>query len=147
MLTDDELAALLGETKPIWDRTVAELKAAIGDVNEEWKCYSKKSGWTLRLLQQDRAIVYLTPAAGSFNVGFSLGDKAMAAARDAGVPEALLSGKRYVEGTPVRLTMIDSANLPLVLQLAAIKMGARPTSSERPAAPAPASLRRRRAAT
>jgi Protein of unknown function (DUF3788) len=46
--TEDELAAALGTTKPLWDQLIAELaKERYLDV-QDWNSYSPKAGWAAR---------------------------------------------------------------------------------------------------
>jgi hypothetical protein len=46
---DAELAEALGSTKRLWGRLVANLARKHDVTEREWKAYSRKSGWTLRL--------------------------------------------------------------------------------------------------
>jgi hypothetical protein len=67
-----------------------------------------------------RRIVYLSPREGFFLASFALGDRAVAALQAAKLPVEL--GKRYAEGTAVRLEVHTAADVTLVEQVAAIKI-------------------------
>ena len=67
----------------------------------------KKYGWSLRLKQKSRNIVYLGPGEGCFMVSFVLSDKALKAAKVSHLPkavaDALDAAPRYPEGNGLRL--------------------------------------------
>ncbi len=123
--TDAELGKALGRTKPLWDKIIADLAIEHGATVHEWKCYSPKAGWALRLMRGKRTIVWLSPLEGCFRVGFVLGDKAMREARESGLCaaalEALKSAPKYPEGTGVGLLIKRAKDLPTVRKLAAVK--------------------------
>jgi hypothetical protein len=79
--TDAELAAALGPAKVLWDQLLASLAAEHKLTKPEWNSYLPKAGWSLRLKNQDRNILYLGPCKSAFRVAFALGDKAMAQRR------------------------------------------------------------------
>ena len=93
---------------------------------EDWTYSGKQWGWALRLKHKKRAVLYMTPAAGHFVVGFALGEKAVAAARQAGLSQALLeiidASPRYAEGRAVRFEVTTPAEVAWALDLATIKM-------------------------
>ena len=123
---DAELADVLGSTKRLWDRLVVNLAREHDVTEQEWKAYSRKSGWTLRLKRKGRAIVYLSPCRGSFLAAFALGDRAVAAARESGLPERVMkvvaAARRYAEGTAVRIQVRRTSDMAAVEALAAIKL-------------------------
>jgi hypothetical protein len=123
--TAQQLATALGPSVEIWDRLVQWL-AGQGASRQEWKSTSAKYGWSLRLKSKNRTIVYLGPCQGCFRTAFVLGDKAVAAARAAGLPKPILKAideaPRYAEGTGVRLLVQKAADLQAIQQLARIKM-------------------------
>ena len=124
--TEPELAAALGPAKSIWDRLLAELAQKCGLVTREWNSYSHKAGWSLRLKDGDRNIVYLSPGPGCFMASFALGDKAVRAARESKLPKTVLdlieNAKRYAEGTAVRLEVRVPGDIAAITRLAAIKL-------------------------
>lgn len=123
--SDTDLGAALGPAKPVWDRLVADL-ATDGVTGLEWRSYSPKAGWALKLKRGKRTIVWLAPLAGSFEVLFLLGDRAVAAAREVELParilKALDKAARYPEGTGLRLRMRTARDIPVIRRLAAIKL-------------------------
>src|SRR6476619_2043498 len=86
--TASELVKALGPAKVLWDQILNDLKKECP--KSEWSSYSVKAGWSLKLKKKDRTILYLGPLGGGFRVAFVFGDKAMRAAREAGLPKPVL---------------------------------------------------------
>jgi hypothetical protein len=124
--TDADLDQVLGAAKPVWNGLIAGLAAQHGVSIQEWKCYSTKTGWALRLLRGKRTILWLSPCQGCFRVAFILGDKALLAARHSGLSaqamRALQQAERYPEGTGVRLLIKGPKDIPTVKKLAVVKL-------------------------
>ena len=124
--TAAELTAALGPSKTLWDQLLAGLADEHNLTVQEWNSYSRKAGWSMRLKLKDRNILYLTPCQGCFFVSFALGDKAVQAARQSGLPQSVIKiideAKRYVEGTGVRIEMKKPKDIEIAKKLAAIKL-------------------------
>jgi hypothetical protein len=95
-------------------------------VDQEWKSYSPKAGWSVRLKVKKRNIIYLSPCSGCFRVAFIFGDKAVAAARQADLSKSTLKllneALRYPEGTGLRPTVKSPKDLAAIRKLALIKL-------------------------
>jgi len=124
--TEDDLAAALGPAKEMWDLLLARLAEDCGIVVREWNSYSPKSGWALRLKVKKRNILYLAPCRGGLRVAFVLGDKAVEAARHSKLPAKVVKivaeGKRYPEGTAVRMDVTRAQDIAAIVKLASIKL-------------------------
>ena len=124
--TGAELAAALGQAKPVWDQLVAELDREFGVNIAEWSSYSPKAGWSLRMKRKARTIVWLGPRAGSFLVAFVLGEKAMGAARAVKLPKRIVKimaeAPKYPEGTGVRVVVKTPKDLAAIKTLAVVKL-------------------------
>jgi hypothetical protein len=122
---DGELAAELGGAKAHWDRLLADLQAEF-ELTREWNSYSPKAGWALRWKREKRNIVYLSPCRECFLASFALGDRAVAAAREANLPKPVVKiideAKRYAEGTAVRIEVKGAKDLAVVRKLVGIKL-------------------------
>jgi hypothetical protein len=123
--TDRDLRLALGTAYEPWSRLRAMVANRIGPVDDVWGFTSASTGWGLRLRQKDRVIVYMTPQRDQFLVSFALGEKAVAAARDAklsaAVWHAIDVAPRYAEGRGVRFEVTNSRPLASLAALAQIK--------------------------
>jgi len=123
--TETEVAAALGATAALW-KQLLEWMAEQGAGVREWSSSGIKHGWSLRLKEKKRNIVYLSPCKGCFRAAFALGEKAVAAARKSDLPKSTLKildeVPRYAEGTGVRLMVRAEKDLAAIKKLALIKM-------------------------
>ena len=123
---EDELAATLGKARAAWDELIARVGARFSPLARDWGFTSKSTGWGLRLKHQERTILYMTPCRGRFLASFALGEKAVAAAHDAGLPAAILAAidgaRKYAEGRGVRLEVRSLADARNIEALAIVKM-------------------------
>jgi len=124
--TDAEVDASLGLTAPLWNEFIHWMADELGVTEQEWKgVVVKKYGWSLRLKQKKRNIVYLSPGQGCFMVSFVLSDKALKAAKDTKLPrhvaEVIATAPRYPEGNGVRLLVTRSGDLGPARKIASIK--------------------------
>jgi len=124
--TEEELAAALGPAKAVWDRFMAGLAEENGVDVQEWSSYSRKTGWSLRLKRKKRTIAWLAPCRGCFRVAFILGNKAMKAARECGLPPRVMKileeAPKYPEGTGVRIAVKGAKDIAVLKKLAEIKL-------------------------
>jgi len=105
------LAGALKGTKVLWDDIREYVEKSCGNASEEWKYYSKKSGWILVVKSGERTMLYLIPLDACLKANFVYGGKAADAAMAAGLPDritAMISeAKVYAEG---RSFMVDIAS-------------------------------------
>ena len=123
---EDALAKALGPAKALWDGLVTDLKSKNELDGQEWKSYSPKHGWSLRLMRKKRNIIYLAPCPESFHVMFILGDKAMTAIRECKLPrkfqKIIAEAPKYPEGTGIRIEAVGSRDIASIKKLAQIKL-------------------------
>jgi hypothetical protein len=124
--TESDLATVLGSSKAAWDRLLTDLADQYGVSGHEWKSYSPKAGWTLRLTRKTRTIVWLAPSHHAFEVLFILGEKAMRVVHESAWPQrvraAIENAPKYPEGTGIRLQVRSSRDIGALKKLAAIKL-------------------------
>jgi len=122
--TDAELAHALGRSHAAWRALVGAVEAACGPIAPQW-AFTGAFGWSLRLKHGERVLVYLLPGAGRFTASFALGEKAVAAARDAKLPATILAAidaaPRYAEGRGVRIEVTGVTLARAAARLVAIK--------------------------
>jgi hypothetical protein len=121
-----ELKKALGRPSVHWDNLVAHLAAEFPPLDETWNFAGANWGWSLRLKQKKRTILYMTPCKSHFIVGFALGEKAVKALSDAGLPKTVMDmvreAKKYAEGRAIRVEVKNKRDLDVVKTLAAVKM-------------------------
>jgi hypothetical protein len=122
---DRSLKATLGRAHPLWSRLRNHLQNEFGPLAEEWHFSGKAYGWSFRLKQPKRVLVYMTPCRAHFLASFVLGERACSAAHDARLPEAVLNlidrSPKYVEGRGLRIPVRTAKDLHTIQTLAAIK--------------------------
>lgn len=123
---DNDLAATLGSTFVFWNELKRLMASGFAPLSVEWGYSSMKTGWGLRLKREKRTILYMTPREGYFMASFALGEKAVKAAHDSGLPISVLKvidgAKKYTEGRGVRLEVRSAEDVRNVEKLAVIKM-------------------------
>ncbi len=122
--------AALGARKAAWwHRLHADLEDAYGPLVEKWSYHAKADRWSLQVKRRkgSRTILYLVMAPErTFLVAVILGEKAVAAARAAGLPSSVLdaidASTSYPEGRLVWTEITRRPQLADVLALARVKM-------------------------
>jgi hypothetical protein len=126
MPSDDDLESTLGKTYVFWNELKRILASKFAPLSTEWGFSSNKTGWGLRLRQEERTVLYMTPCKGYFLASFALGEKAVKAARESDLPLSVLetidSARKYAEGRGVRLEVRSAQDVHNVQKLAIIKM-------------------------
>jgi len=121
-----ELERALGRSSVHWEKLVTHLRAEYAPLDVTWGFAGAKWGWSLRLKQKKRTILYMTPCNRHFLVGFALGEKAAQAAHARPLPSSILAiideAPKYAEGRGVRIEVRTKKDLEAVKDLAAIKM-------------------------
>jgi len=121
--TKEQVASMLGRARAAWNALRTD--PALAGLREEWGFTSTSNGWGFRLRDETRVIVYMTPQKGRFLASFALGEKAVLAARAAGLPAALLAAvdaaPRYAEGRGFRVEVRTVRDALAIAVLAGIK--------------------------
>lgn len=121
-----DLEIPLSKTYPIWmeirDFVLEKYPAAV----EEWHIAVKKYGWGFRIKDKKRAIIYLSPRAGFFQVAMVFGQKAtdqiLNSDISANIKEELMNTKVYMEGRVIRLEIHDNTFIVDLKKLVEIKI-------------------------
>jgi hypothetical protein len=124
--TAADLQTVLGRSVKLWERLVAAVAVGHPPIVPAWNFSGAKFGWSMRLKQTDRVVLYLIPQAKHFLVAVVLGEKAYRAAREAGLPAEVMAmfdaAKPYVEGRGIRWPVRTAKDVEVMLALAALKM-------------------------
>ena len=123
---DIELKEALGNTYLLWkairDYTFEKYQAAV----EEWNFPGKKYGWSFRIKDKKRAIVYLLPRDNFFKVAFVFGQKAVDQVLESNVistiKDNLKAAKVYAEGRGIRIEIRNNTLLDNIKKLIDIKI-------------------------
>jgi hypothetical protein len=122
---DRALEEVLGRTSSLWNRLKNDLQETYGPLTEEWRFSGKAYGWSFRLKQKTRTLVYMTPCRAYFLASFALGEKACRAAHSAGLSAPVLAvidgAPKYAEGRGVRIPVRSRRDVDDVECLVAIK--------------------------
>ena len=122
----DDLEKALGNSYGLWqelsDYVQAKYPAAIG----EWNFPGTKYGWSFRLKDKKRAIVYLLPRDQYFEVAFVFGQKAsdliMASGVDERIKTDLQNARIYAEGRGIKIELRDATFLHDIKTLVDVKL-------------------------
>jgi hypothetical protein len=124
--TDKDLVTALGATYGLWTAlknfVLEKYPAGIA----EWNCPGKKYGWSFRIKDKKRAIVYLLPRQQFFKVAFVFGKKATEQVLNSEISSEIKSelekARVYAEGRGIRIDVKDDAVLADIKKLVEIKL-------------------------
>lgn len=131
----EELAAYLGAAAPLWETVVSTVRKLCPSLEEVWSFAGPGNGWSLRLVEKSRVLVYLTPGVGQFRVGLVLGAKGVEAARVTGLSNTaagiLDAAPKQAEGYGVRFQVCSVEDLGPFNELFGIKLAIAPRRQKR----------------
>lgn len=108
--------------KDIEDFTRINYPNAIG----EWNYASEKFGWSYRIKDNKRVLVYLLPRDKFFKTAFVFGEKALIQIYESDISEAIKSelraAKKYAEGKGIRIEVKNLAVLEDIQKLVKFKI-------------------------
>ncbi len=124
--TEDMLALALGNLHTKW----IEIKTYVIDkyplAKEEWNFPGQKYGWSFRIKDKKRAIIYLLPREKYFLVAFVFGQKATNEALGSKISDSIKneisSARVYAEGRGFRIEVKDISMLEDIKKLIDIKL-------------------------
>jgi len=123
---DADLREALGEKYELWMDIRDRVYEKYPNGTEEWNFPGKKYGWSFRIKDKRRAIVYLLPRDGEFLAAFVFGGKAFEEIKKSDVSAQIISdleGARvYAEGRGVRIPVPDRSILKDIYSLIDIKL-------------------------
>ncbi len=123
---DKDLAAALGATYELWRTLRNSVLEKYPAALQEWHYPGQKYGWSFRLKDKKRAIIYFLPRERFFKVALVFGEKATAQVLASGVAPAIKSllkgAKAYAEGRGIRIEVRSRAVLADIAKLIEIKL-------------------------
>lgn len=119
------LKKALGSTYKLWQELEQFALAAHAQSLPEWN-YSAKYGWSLRIKDKKRVIIYLLPRDGFFKAALVFGQKATDEVLSSNVSEdiktELQNARPYAEGRGIRIPIKNSRQIPGIKMLVDIKI-------------------------
>lgn len=121
-----DLKNALGDAYEFWQMLAGYTKKAYPDVVEEWKYSNEKYGWSFRISDKKRVIIYMLPRDQFFKVAFVFGQKASDTIFEsnisATIQKELKLAKAYVEGRGIRIDVKDKSIVNDIKKLITIKI-------------------------
>jgi len=126
MPVDDDLHIPLGNMYEMWQQITGYVHLKYPAAIDMWNYSGDKYGWSFRIKDKKRVIVYLLPRDRFFKVVMIFGQKATDAVMNSQVAEALkselASAKVYVEGRCIRIDILNETILSDLKTLIDIKI-------------------------
>ena len=115
MPADDDLLVALGNLYEMWQQVTRYVHLKYPSAIDMWNYSGDKYGWTFRIKDKKRAIVYLLPRDRFFKVAMIFGQKATDAIMNSQVAETLkselASARVYAEGRGIRIDVLNETIL------------------------------------
>lgn len=122
----EDVSEALGTTASLWFEIIQLVQSIYPEVIEEWNFSGQKYGWSFRLKDKKRVLIYLLPRAKIFKVAFVFGQKAtdfiLKSSISAPIKTELEAAKVYAEGRGIRIDVTDKAILSEIKKLIEIKI-------------------------
>ena len=124
--TEEALEKALGESFSLWQDLKDHVMQVYPAGKQEWNFPGKKYGWSFRIKDKRRAILYFLPREGYFKAAFVFGEKAMKAVLESTIDEKiktdLKNARKYAEGRGVSIEIFKKQDLGDIRTLVDIKM-------------------------
>ena len=124
--TDKDVQEKLGSKYLLWKRICDLVLEKYPDGFSEWNFPGKKYGWSFRIKDRRRAIIYFLPRDQHFMVAFVFGDKAVKEVMDSKISnkikEDLNNARKYAEGRGVSIEVNDELTISDIERLIEIKL-------------------------
>ncbi len=124
--TTKALEKALGKRISIWQTIEDFTKENNENATTEWKFSGEKFGWSYRISDKKRVLVYLLPREGFFKVAFVFGEKALEKIYNSDISESIKSelkaAKKYAEGKGIRIMVKDNTNNKDIQKLISFKI-------------------------
>lgn len=124
--TEENLKIAIGNSYHYWTLIKNYVKSKQPQVIEDWNFPGTKYGWSFRIKDKKRTLIYFLPQGGSFRVAFVFGDKALDKILKSNISPIikteLQQAVKYAEGRGIRIPIENEDILPDIYTLADIKM-------------------------
>ena len=124
--TVNELIRSLQDTSVLWQNIIDYVHLKYPKGMDDWNYPGDKYGWSFRIKDTKRAIIYLLPRDGYFKAAFVFGQKATDAILLSPVSETikteLMSARVYAEGRGIRIEVRNEECMKDIRELIDIKI-------------------------
>ncbi len=124
--TDKDLVEKLESTYTLWTRIQESVMEKYPNGLAEWNFPGKKYGWSYRIKDKKRAIIYFLPRSKYFKVAFVFGQKAtdtvLGSDISSDIKTELEQATKYAEGRGIRIDIKNDSILPDIDRLIEIKL-------------------------
>lgn len=120
------LKEALGDTFDLWETLVCFTKKSYPGCSEEWYFTSEKYGWSYRISDRKRVLLYLLPRNKFFKTALVFSQKATNKILESDIVDhiknEIKAAKVYAEGRGIRTEVKDKSNINDILKLITIKI-------------------------
>jgi hypothetical protein len=124
--SDEDLHSALGKSASFWNEIAEFVILKYPKAIKEWGYPGSKYGWSYRIKDKKRVIIYLLPRDGFFKAAFVFGQKAVDVIMTTGISNEikneLAAARVYAEGRGIRIDVKDSTILTDIKKLVEIKL-------------------------
>lgn len=124
--TDHEVRDKLGSTYKLWQKIHAQVMEKYPEGKPGWNYPGKKYGWSFRIKDKRRAILYLLPRDRYFKVAFVFGEKALGVIMQSQIAQEIKDelrlARKYAEGRGVSIDVRSGEVLEDIGRLIEIKL-------------------------
>jgi hypothetical protein len=124
--TEQMLAKAIGKLYQLWTDIAEYVVEKYPKAIKEWKYPGVKYGWSFRLKDKKRNIVYMGPREDHIMVAFVFGNKGVDVVQNSKLPQSikdeLRNAKKYPEGRGIRLQVRNKTYVANIKTLADIKL-------------------------
>jgi hypothetical protein len=125
--TEQMLTMVIGKQYQLWTDITEYTIEKYPKAFKEWKYYKAKGyGWSFRLEDKKRNIIYMSPRDGYFIAAFVFSNKGVQAVQDnklsQSIKDELRNSKKYPEGRAIRLEVRNKADVSNIKTLVDIKL-------------------------
>ena len=123
---NDDLIISLGDTYDLWQTIMQYVHLKYPKSLDEWNYSGDKYGWSFRMKDKKRAIIYFLPRDKYFKLAFVFGQKATDLIMQSKIANALKveldSAKVYAEGRGIRIDIKNKKIINDIKKLIDIKL-------------------------
>jgi len=123
---NNDLIKSLGKTYILWQEIMIYVHLMYPNSIDEWKYSGEKYGWSFKIKDKKRAIIYFLPRDNYFKVAFVFGQKATDIIIESDISleikNELEQAKKYAEGRGIRIDITNNLKIGDIKKLINIKL-------------------------